>query len=54
MMRSLRRFLTHSTTIWGIDKLTCSHGLALQHRGLDVLYGDASAHSERVLKAKHA
>ena len=38
----------------GIDKLTCKRGLALPDRGLNALYVDASAHSERVLRSKDA
>ncbi len=38
----------------GIDKLACRRGLAPPDRGLYVLYWDTSAHSERILKSKHA
>ena len=38
----------------GIDKLTYRHGLALQDRGINVQYIDASAHYEVIIKSKHA
>ena len=38
----------------GIDKLTYRHGLALQVRGLNAQYIDASAHCEVIFKSKHA
>ncbi len=38
----------------GIDKLTYRHGLALQDRGLNAQYIDASAHCEVIFKSKHA
>ncbi len=37
----------------GIDKLTCRRGLALQDRGLNAQYVDASAHCGRIFKSKH-
>jgi hypothetical protein len=40
--------------IWGIDKLTYRHGLALPDRGLNAQYIDASAHCEVIFKSKHA
>jgi len=38
----------------GIDKSTYRHGLALQDRGLNAQYIDASAHCEVIFKSKHA
>ena len=38
----------------GIDKLTYRHGLALQDRGLNAQYIDASSHFEVSFKSKHA
>ena len=44
--------LTYDTTQDGIDKLSCRRGLALPDRGINALYVNASAHSERVLRSK--
>ena len=38
----------------GIDKLIYRDGLALQDRGLNAQYIDASAHCEVIFKSKHA
>ncbi len=38
----------------GIDKLTRRRGLALPDRGINALYVNASAHSERVSRSKDA
>jgi len=43
-----------TTLFGGIDKLTYRHGLALQDRGLNAQYIDASAHCEVTFKSKHA
>ena len=46
--------LKYLHTLNGIDKLTYRHGLALQDRGLNAQYIDASAHCEVIFKSKHA
>ena len=38
----------------GIDKLTCSRGLAVPERGVNALNVDARTHSAGVLKSKDA
>ena len=45
---------TSASSPKGIDKLTSRHGLALQDRGLNAQYIDASAHCEVSFKSKHA